>query len=522
MTYFNDSPAGFSSTYGALVTNALRRRPSGVALIADDGTEMTYPEAYDLFGRIRAVLHSAGVTYKKGFGLLSANRPDAWLTQWAGVANGGRVTPLHPFGSLDDHLFIAKDADVSVIVVDPADHEDRGRALAEALPETVFLTLGPSDYGQDLLALAAEVEPEFDIVTEVTADDTAMVIYTSGTTGRSKGVILPHRAIVSNHLLQLADWPWPDVPRFLASAPISHATGWFPLGVMWKGGTLIMQRRFDRPQWLKLVAKHKVNMTFCVPSMVYALLDDPQTVQSDLSSLELLVYGGAPMTVPRLIQGMEVFGPIFLQLYGQSESPNVVTTLLPKEHDPAFPERLGSCGRPSTGIELRLLDDEGNEVEQGTVGELCTRGSLVMDGYRGMPEETEKTLKGGWLHSGDLGVADPEGYITLVSRSKDVIITGGFNVYPAEVEAPLLTHPAVEAAAVVGLPDDRWGEAVTAFVVLKAGAKVDIAELKDIVRERKGPICTPKAIYFIDQVPLTDLGKPNKKALRVPGAVPTS
>lgn len=512
----SSTTAGVQSTYGALVTNALLRRPSGTAFISHDDVETSYPEALDLFGRLRTALRDAGVTHGVGFGLLSANRPDAWLAQWAGVANGGRFTPLHPFGSFDDHLFIARDAELDVIIIDQVDHLERGRQLAEAMPDTVFLALGDADAGLNLLRLAADAESDLSIDTSVTADDTAMVIYTGGTTGRSKGVILPHRAIVANHLLQLAEWPWPNEPRFLATAPISHATGWFPLGALWLGGTVIMRRRFELTSFLTVVPKHNVNMTFCVPSMVYSLLDEPATAKADLSSLELLVYGGAPMTVPRLTRGLELFGPIFLQLYGQSEMPNVVTTLLPKEHDLARPDRLASCGRPTAGITLRLLDDDGLEVPQGTVGELCVRGPLVMDGYRNLPDETAKALKDGWMHSGDLAVQDDEGYITLVSRAKDVIITGGFNVYPAEVEAPLLTHPAVAAAAVVGLPDDKWGEAVTAFVVIHNGAEVDLADLIALVRERKGPIYTPKAIHVIAAIPLTGLGKPDKKALRVP------
>ena len=519
MTPSSTPTAGVQSTYGSLVTNALLRRPAGTAFISHDDVETSFPEALDLFGRLRTALRNAGVTHGTGFGLLSANRPDGWLAQWAGVANGGRFTPLHPFGSFDDHLFIAQDAELAVIIIDCDDHLERGRQLAEAMPNTVFLTLDDADYGTNLIRLAADAESDVSIDTAVTSDDTAMVIYTGGTTGRSKGVILPHRAIVANHLLQLAEWPWPSEPRFLATAPMSHATGWFPLGALWLGGTVIMRRRFELSSFLSVVPKHKVNMTFCVPSMVYSLLDEPSTADADLSSLELLVYGGAPMTVPRLTKGLELFGPIFLQLYGQSEMPNVVTTLLPKEHDPARPDRLASCGRPSAGITLRLLDDDGNEVAQGTVGELSVRGPLVMDGYRNLPDETAKALKGGWLRSGDLAVQDPEGYITLVSRAKDVIISGGFNVYPAEVEGPLLTHPAVAAAAVVGLPDDKWGEAVTAFVVLHAGATVDAAELMALVKERKGPIYTPKSVHFIDAVPLTGLGKPDKKALRVPSAI---
>ncbi|WP_180987482.1 AMP-binding protein [Arthrobacter sp. AFG20] len=500
-------------TYGELVLNSLLRG-RGTAFISADDAETTYEEAAALFGRLRAALRSVGVTHRTGFGMLSANRPDAWLAQWAGVANGARYTPLHPFGSFDDHVFIIDDSEISVLIVDTEDHRERGQQLAAARPGLRVVTLGEAGFGANLLSLAADAEPDLTVDRAVSDTDTAMIIYTGGTTGKPKGVVLPHRSIVANHLLQQADWPWPIEPRFLVSAPMSHATGWFPLGALWHGGTVVMQRRFDITSFVETVKKHRVNMTFAVPSMIYTILDSPATAEADLSSLELIVYGGAPMTVPRLTQGLARFGKVFLQLYGQSEMPNVVTTLLPREHDPARPDRLASCGRPSTGIELRLLNDQDQEVAPGEVGEICVRGPLVMDGYWKRPEETAATLRGGWLRSGDLGMRDQDGFVTLVSRSKDMIITGGFNVYPAEVEAPLLTHPDVVAAAVVGLPDDQWGEAVTAFVVLREGASATPTDLKNLVKERKGGIYAPKAVHFIDAVPLTDLGKPDKKALR--------
>jgi fatty-acyl-CoA synthase len=212
---------------------------------------------------------------------------------------------------------------------------------------------------------------------------------------------------------------------------------------------------------------------------------------------------------------MRRLGPVFMQLYGQSEAPNCVTVLHTYEHDPELhPERLASCGTPIGWSVVRLLDDDGNEVPVGEVGEICVRGPLVMPGYWNKPEETARALRHGWLYTGDLARRDADGFIYIVDRSKDMIITGGFNVYPREVEDVLTHHPAVAAAAVIGVPDAKWGEAVKAVVVLKPGARAQAEELIALVREHKGPVQAPKSVDFADVLPLTGLGKLDKKALR--------
>lgn len=502
------------ATYGEILFEALERHGDKVAFLDQDDTPLTFAEALDLFCRFRAVLAGFGIRRGSAIGMLSTNRTDGWLAQWAGPANGARYTPMHPYASFDDHLYIAQDSDLEVLIVDPANHLERGRLLAEQLPGVTVLTLGPADYGQDLLALARDAEPLTTFDPELDPEDLAMVIYTGGTTGRSKGVMQTHRAIIANHTMQLAEWPFPRVPRFLALAPYSHATGWFLLGVLWRGGTVIMRNGFSVEGYIDAVERLGANMTFAVPTMIYTLLDDPRVPDHDLSNMELIVYGAAPMSVPRLRQGMGMFGPVFLQLYGQSEAPNVVTTMLPEDHDLEDENRLASCGRPGPGMFVKVLGDNDVEVARGEVGELCIRGPLVMQGYHKKPEQTAETIRDGWLRTGDLAVRDPDGFIRLVGRAKDMIISGGFNVYPAEVEGPILMHPLVEAAAVVGLPDDKWGEAVTAFVVPKPGATPDPDEIIALVREKKGSVMAPKAVHFIDAIPVTSLGKPDKKALR--------
>jgi fatty-acyl-CoA synthase len=249
--------------------------------------------------------------------------------------------------------------------------------------------------------------------------------------------------------------------------------------------------------------------------MVYVLLDHPGIAEADLRSIELIIYGASPMSPARLIEAMKRFGPVFMQLYAQSEAPNTVTVLHKADHDPErFPHRLASCGVPVVGNQVKLLDPDGREVPAGDVGEICVRGPLVMAGYWNKPEETARALRHGWLYTGDLARRDEDGFLYIVDRSKDMIISGGFNVYPREIEDVLTAHPAVAAAAVIGVPDEKWGEAVKAVVVLKAGSSASAEALIALVRDRKGVVYAPKSVDFADSLPVTGLGKPDKKVLR--------
>ena len=254
-----------------------------------------------------------------------------------------------------------------------------------------------------------------------------------------------------------------------------------------------------------------------VPVMLYVLLDSPRAETADMSSMETIFYGASPMSPARLKQGLEKWGQIFYQFFGQSEAPMVLTNLARKEHDLAVPERLSSCGRPAPWVHLALLDDNNEEVAAGDAGEICVRSPLVMKGYKDLPEQTAEAFAGGWLHTGDIGRFDDEGFLYIVDRKKDMIVTGGFNVFPREVEDVLSSHEAVAQVAVVGVPDERWGEAVKAVIVLKPGISGDDT-LRDVltaaVKAAKGSVQAPKSIDFVDAIPLTPVGKPDKKAIR--------
>lgn len=276
--------------------------------------------------------------------------------------------------------------------------------------------------------------------------------------------------------------------------------------------------RFEPGEVLRAIEEHKITATMLVPSMLYALLDHPDLATRDVSSLETVYYGASAIDPTRLTQAIERFGPIFAQYFGQSEAPMAISYLGKREHDSA---RLTSCGRPSAALRVALLDTDDKVVAPGEVGEICVSGPLVAAGYLNKPEATAETFRDGWLRTGDLARQDADGFLHIVGRSKDMVVTGGFNVFPREVEDVVAEHPLVSHVAVVGVPDPRWGEAVTAVVVLDPAAPSDstavetmIAEIQETVRQRKGSVQVPKHVLVIDELPLTGLGKPDKKAVR--------
>jgi acyl-CoA synthetase (AMP-forming)/AMP-acid ligase II len=312
----------------------------------------------------------------------------------------------------------------------------------------------------------------------------------------------------------MAEWDWPREMRFLVCGPLSHAAAAFVLPTLLLGGSLVVLPAFDADEVLYAIERHRITAVMLVPTMLYALLDHPRLAQVDTSNLAAIYYGASAISPVRLAEGIERFGSIFFQFYGQSEAPMVVCSLSQDEHDPARPGRLSSCGRPSPWLDVALLDDDGQQVAAGDAGEICVRGPIVMNGYWNRPDETATVFRHGWLHTGDIARRDDDGFLTIVDRAKDVIVSGGFNVYAREVEDVIAAHEAVASVAVIGIPDERWGEAVTAVVVRRPGMDVTDAELIAVVRERKGGVHAPKSVEFVDALPVSALGKPDKKALR--------
>jgi fatty-acyl-CoA synthase len=457
---------------------------------------------------------TAGVEQGDGVATLSKNRLEVLFSMGAVMVSGCRNTPLHPLGSLDDHVYVLEDGGIQTLIVDPG-FADRATQLQQRLPGVKrVLTYGPAGVGVDLAALAATFETQPLVAPRVDPEDLSALAYTGGTTGKPKGVMNTYRGSAAMTQIMVSEWQWPDEVRHLICTPLSHAGASLFVPLLLRRGSMVVLPGFDAGQVLAAIEQHHITTMMLVPSMIYALLDHPRFADTDLSSLRTIFYGASAMSPSRLQEAIRKLGPIFVQFYGQTEAVMTVCILRKEEHLVDDVARLASCGRPSPWVRVALLDDDGNAVPPGEPGELCVRGPLVMKGYWNKPEETAQALEHEWLHTGDVARADPDGFLTIVDRKKDMIVSGGFNIFPREIENVLSTHPTVAAAAVVGVPDEKWSEAVKAVVVARPGQTIAVEALITLVKERKGSHYAPKSIDVVDAIPVSPLGKPDKKALR--------
>ena len=498
-------------TEGVQIKRTLQRYPERVAF-KDERGEQTYGEVYDLIARYQAVLEASGLHRGDGVAALGANRFEVWAIGAAVQAMGLYITWLHPMGSLADQTFQLDDSQVKALIVDETYYEKRGRELADVAQQSglQISSMSPSDFARDLATMAEEVGQQ-PFRTVALHDDLGIINYTGGTTGKPKGAYRTQFSLGPSTADILANFELPESPRYLLIPPMSHVAGTNVLPTLIKGGTVHLMNGFDPAKVLERIEQEQINFTLLVPTMVYALLDHPDLNTRDTSSLEYVLYGASPMSEHRLREGLERIGPVFGQLYGQTEC-YPVSVLSKADHQ--NPELLLSCGKPVESVDVRILDPLGEEAAIGEPGELCVRGRGAMRGYWQREDLTAQTIVDGWIHTGDIAKMDDQGYLYIVDRKKDMIISGGFNVFPREVEDALTTHPAVAQAAVFGVPDEKWGEKVTAAVILKSGHAADSAELIAHVKELKGSVQAPKEILFPEAMPQTAVGKINKRALR--------
>jgi fatty-acyl-CoA synthase len=481
------------------------------------GRTITYADVQRRTSQMLQAQRSKGIGLGTRVAVLSKNRPDVLTNLTASLVNGCVLTPLHPMGSLADHSYAVEDAEIECLVFDANHFTTRAAELRERFPHLTLLGFGPNDAGDDYLALADGFEPGPLEPPDITADDLCTIVYTGGTTGRPKGVLMPHRVWQAMTWIQMSEWEFPDEIRIAVPTPLSHAALSLVAPVMLSGGAFYVMETFTPDGFFDLVEEHRITTTLIVPVMLYALQAHERYATADMSSMETIFYGASPMSPAKLAEAIEHWGPIFFQFYGQTEAPMVITHLKKGQHDPADLERLSSCGRPVPWMHVALLDTADRPVGHGESGEICTRGPLVMTGYKDRPDETAEALSGGWLHTGDVGRFDDDGYLYIVDRTKDMVITGGFNVFPREVEDVISTHPAVNMVMVIGVPDPKWGEAVKAVVVLQPGQEASdelTTELQQLVRAEKGPQQSPKSIDYVSELPVTAVGKPDKKAVR--------
>ena len=506
-----------SPLMGDMIVSACARWSDRPAL-KDGLNQLTYSELSEWISTTIQYLKSIGLVAGDPIALLTKNCIEGVVVFYAANVMGLRYTPLHPMGAEDDHAFILDDAGIAILFADApfADRAERLRNNVASLTRIIRLRdkSHPDDLGRNIKAF--ENKPIF---CEAEPVGISFLGYTGGTTGKPKGVMLSQRSITALNVIALTDWEWPDQIRVLVVTPISHAGMALLLPTHVRGGTVFLDEQFTPAGFLATVETERINVTFVVPTMIYAVLDDEHMNEFGASSLQLVLYGAAPMSPARLREAMEKIGPVFGQIYGQTEAPMMLTYLSTSDHVEAIEsgndQRLASCGTVCTGVLLALLDENLEEIrENGVVGEICARSPLVMDGYYNRTDETEAAFAGGWLHTGDMAYRDEHGFYYIVDRSKDMIISGGFNVFPKEIEDVLSGHPGVSSAAVIGIPDEKWGEMVLAVVVPKPGQNLSFEELAALVKEKKGPIYAPKKIEFVDSIPVTGLGKPDKKVIR--------
>jgi fatty-acyl-CoA synthase len=318
--------------------------------------------------------------------------------------------------------------------------------------------------------------------------------------------------------LTLMSYPFGPRPRYLALAPLTHAAGVLCFPVMTLGGQIVIMPKPDLAEFLALIERHQITHTFLPPTLIYMLLDHPGLASADLTSLRCLWYGAAPMSVSRLQEALTRIGPVMGQLFGQSEAPMMISTLAPEDHfhpDGSLAhERLSSAGRPTPLTQVAIMDDEGHLLGRGERGEIVVRGPLVMAGYYKNPQASADAARYGWHHTGDIGYLDEDNFLFIVDRAKDMIITGGFNVYSAEVEQVLLAHPAIQDCAVIGLPDEKWGERVTAVLQLRSGHAVTADDVRAYVKERLGSVKAPKQVEVWPDLPRSKVGKVLKPEIK--------
>ncbi|OPX05386.1 hypothetical protein B1790_32270 [Mycobacterium sp. AT1] len=502
-------------TYQDLAIEALTRYPERTAVV--DGSLRL--SGRDLRLRVEAVIDAltgAGVDGGSRVALYGPNSADYLASQLAIVATGASYTGLHPMASGPEIVQILDQLTPDVLVLAPgADgavtdhvggHLPTGTRILRLEAEPEGGGRAPGSASRKLLARGADRNPPSAI---------AAISFTGGTTGTPKGVVRSQRTMGTAILTMLSEWEWPTELRFLTVAPLSHAAGLMTIPVLLRGGCVHVHAGFDPSAIHATVAAERITATFLVPTMIYRLLNEPEPIHGSVGELQLVLYGASAITPERLAEAVKRWGPIFMQLYGQVEAPNCISVLRTADHDVDDLVRLASCGKPTAMVELQILDDDGVALGPGESGEICVRGPLVMDGYLDNEDSTAETLKDGWLHTGDVGFRDEDGFVHIRDRRKDMIVSGGFNIFAGDVERALSTHPGVRESAVIGIPDADWGEAVVAYVV-SGDLQLDVADLRAHVRSTKGAAWTPKQVFVVESLPLTPLGKPDKKALRAP------
>jgi len=506
---------------GMFLTKSARTFPENPAIV-HGSRQLSYTQFNHRANRLANALFQLGIRPGDNIAVLQYNYPQMLESIFACFKSGCGAVPinfrLHP----KEFAFIIDHSQAKAVILS-SEFNQAILDIREKIPRVQQLITLSESQGQllgyeDLLSEASDQWEDVD----VHPDDLAWLFYTSGTTGTPKGAMLTHRnllAMTMNFYADICPGLGPD-DVILHAAPLSHGSGIYSLPNIAKAAAnvILESKSFDPELVLKTIERYRVTNMFAAPTMVKLMADSPAVDRYDLRSLKALNYGGAPMLVEDLKKAISKLGSCLVQLFGQGEAPMTITYLPHRDHvlDGTAPQmqRLASAGIARTDVEVKIFDTAGNELPAGKTGEIVTRSDLVMKGYWRNPENTAATVKRGWLYTGDVGYMDENGYLFIMDRSKDMIISGGENIYPREVEEVLVRHPSVREVAVIGVPDPKWGEALKAVVSLVEGTSATEEELIAFCKNNIASYKKPRSVDFVDDLPKNNYGKILKRELR--------
>jgi acyl-CoA synthetase (AMP-forming)/AMP-acid ligase II len=482
--------------------------------------EWTFAEAQELTNRIANGLLARGLGKGQHGAVLAGNDPAAWLCVLGFWRAGLAWVPLNPRSSAAESIGLIDGFDVDTLFFQSAFTPvvQELRAACSGLKQLICID-GDAEGAISLEELIAGADATFPSFVSA-PDDMIAIMPTGGTTGLPKGVMQTNRNLSLSILNGVINSPYtPGEPIVnLAAAPMTHSAGFLSISATARGGKVVVLAKPDPMSLLDTIERERVTELFLPPTVIYALLETPGIEARDFSSLRYIMYGAAPMSLDKLRRAIEVFGLVMHQGYGQTEAPGSIAFLRPGDHfvdgKIAPDSRLSACGLPAITNSISIRDDQGAPLPCGESGEICVSGDIVMKGYYKQPDKTAETIIDGWLHTGDVGHLDVEGFLHITDRKKDLIISGGFNVYPSEVEQVIWSHPSVLDCAVIGVPDEKWGEAVKAVIELKPSASVEPSEIIALCKDRLGSVKAPKSVDFVTSLPRSPVGKVLKKDIR--------
>ncbi|ARP91762.1 long-chain fatty acid--CoA ligase [Bordetella genomosp. 9] len=485
---------------------AARRHPGRIALESPSAS-VTYAQLDADVRALAAALQGLDPAPQSRVAICAGNSAEHILALLAVLAAGKIWVPLNTRSSALEVQRIIDATEPGIVFA------DAGGAALVGDCKARRIALGDADLGDlGLQPLVAAHRGQSPVRHALSRDDVQAIKFTGGTTGLPKGVMQPYRAWNAGIINQIAAWGLTEHDRYVMAAPITHGTSTYVLPVLAQGGTHVLLDAASPATITQAFRERGGTLCFMPPTLIYMIMAQPGVSRADFPALRNLIYGGAPMPADKIEEVQRFFGPVLGTTYGQTEAPQIVTVLPPAEL--ADPANRGSVGRTTWLSEMAIMAPDGRLLPEGELGEVVVRGDLVMAGYWRLPEKTAETIVDGWLHTGDVGMVDARGYLYLKDRIRDVVITGGFNVYPVDVENALSLHPAVYESTVFGVPDPKWGEAVHAAVQCHAGVSVTAQALMAHVRERLGPVQTPKQIHFYESLPRSTVGKVLKTAVR--------